>query len=278
MMIPNILFSRSQNGVCLGYAPNGRKVYVDVFNTPNVGIIDDQYDRLWANVNDFANSLLELGCFSVVSVENELNVNPSPDYMRVDISKAREYYRELKEEIERRMFLFDQCDVNNIDEYNCKQENALKRIAVFVCIEDSEAMGDRADFRWISVMSKAFGIFMCYYSTRDNVRRALYAFEEANYIEFEKIKTTLQDDPLFYGVIDFAIEEKAINTPALIKRFGITEKEAIYYMDVLTTLGFVSAKRYCRVLLDSQSKCRELDKAKSFMDIAWDLEDLVISN
>ena len=188
MMIPNILFRRSQKGVCLGYAPNGRKVFVDVFNTPNVGIIDDQYDRLCENVTNFANSLLALGCFSVVMVENEPKVTPSSDYTRIDISKAREYYRELREEIERRMFLFKQCNVHNIDEYNCKQENKLKRIAVFVCIEDSEAMGDRADFRWISVMSKAFGIFMCYYSTRDNVRRALYAFEEANYIEFEKIK------------------------------------------------------------------------------------------
>ena len=266
MMIPNILFSRSQNGVCLGYAPNGRKVYVDVFNTPNVGIIDDQYDRLWANVNDFANSLLELGCFSVVSVENELNVNPSPDYMRVDISKAREYYRELKEEIERRMFLFDQCDVNNIDEYNCKQENALKRIAVFVCIEDSEAMGDRADFRWISTMSGAFGIFMCYYSTRDEVRRALYACEEANYIEFEKIKTTLQDDPLFYGVIDFAIEEKAINAKMLCNSFSLAKNQAAYYMSVLEKLGFIGEEVCYRVLPDQSSKWRALEKARSFLN------------
>ena len=103
MMIPNILFRRSQKGVCLGYAPNGRKVYVDVFNTPNVGIIDDQYDRLCENVNNFANSLLALRCFSVVTVENEPKVTPSSDYTRVDISKAREYYRELREEIERRI-------------------------------------------------------------------------------------------------------------------------------------------------------------------------------
>ena len=109
MKIPNNLFSRSQKGVRLGYAPNGRKVYVDVFNTPNVGIIDDQYDRLCENVNNFANSLLALGCFSVVTVENEPKVTPSSDYTRVDVSKAREYYRELKEEIERRMFLFKQC-------------------------------------------------------------------------------------------------------------------------------------------------------------------------
>lgn len=264
MMIPNILFSRSQKGVCLGYAPNGRKVYVDVFNTPNVGIIDDQYDRLCENVNNFANSLLALGCFSVVTVENEPKVTPSSDYTRVDISKAREYYRELREEIERRMFLFKQCNVHNIDEYNCKQENKLKRIAVFVCIDDSEAMGDRADFRWISVMSKAFGIFMCYYSTRDNVRRALYAFEEANYIEFEKIKKTVLDDPLFYCVLDFAIEEKSINAKMLCKRFSLAKNQAAYYMNVLEKLGFIGDEVCYRVLPDQCSKWIETVKPLLF--------------
>lgn len=265
-MITNVLFKKEQKGLVAGYLPNGKEVYVDVYKNPNVAIIDDDESRLKSTFSKFGNELLKVSGFSIVSFWSGLMIEQTPEYREESIDNAPAYFSELRQEVTRRYELFSQFNVKNIDEYNLKQGNALKRIVVFLDAQSIDRIIYKSDFREIGLLCVAAGIFFCYYSQSEKINRDLYIYEEANYIEFDRIRNTVLQDSLFCEVVDFATEEKAINAKMLGKRFSLAKNQATYYMAVLEKLGFIGDETCYRVLLNQRSKNKAIEKARTFVD------------
>ena len=265
-MMNNVLFKKEQKGLVAGYSPNGKEVYVDVYKNPNIAIIDDDENRLKSTLSKFGNELLRVGGFSIVSFLGDLMIEPAPEYREESIDNAPAYFSELRQEVARRYELFSQLNIKNIDEYNLKQGNALKRIVIFLDAKSVDRIIYKSDFRGIGLLCVAAGIFFCYYSQSEKINRDLYIYEEANYIEFDRIKNTVLYDSLFCEVVYFATEEKAINVKMLCQRFSLSKNQAAYYMNVLERLGFIGNETYYRVQLDQSSKWRALEKARAFLN------------
>lgn len=265
-MTKNVLFSKAQNGVRAGYAPNGREVYVDVYNMPNIVIIDNEEYRLISTMSKFGNELLRIGGFSLVSFLNNIIIRPDSDYREESTENLLSFLLELREEIERRHVLFSDHKIKNIDEYNSSQEDSLKRIVVFANARDCIRIANRhPEIRSAFALCKAAGVFLCYYSSTEVSDNKLYICEEANYIEFDRIKHTISEDSLFYEIVDFSIEEKAVNGEMLCRRFGIGLKDAAYYMSVMKRLNIISQNNYYKTIIGHYPECKTFDEIRSFM-------------
>lgn len=265
-MMNNVLFKKEQKGLVAGYSPNGKEVYVDVYKNPNIAIIDDDENRLKSTLSKFGNELLRVGGFSIVSFWSDIMIEPTPEYREESIDNAPAYFSELRQEVVRRYELFSQLNIKNIDEYNLKQGNALKRIVIFLDAKSIDRIIYKSDFRGIGLLCVAAGIFFCYYSQSEKINKDLYIYEEANYIEFDRIKNTVLYDSLFCEVVYFATEEKAINVKMLCQRFSLSKNQAAYYMNVLKRLGFICDETCYRVQLDQGSQWRALEKARTFVE------------
>ena len=191
-------------------------------------------------------------------------IEQTPEYREESIDNAPAYFSELRQEVVRRYELFSQLNIKNIDEYNLKQGNALKRIVIFLDAKSIDRIIYKSDFRGIGLLCVAAGIFFCYYSQSEKINKDLYIYEEANYIEFDRIRNTVLQDSLFCEVVDFATEEKAINAKMLGKRFSLAKNQAAYYMHVLEKLGFIGDEVCYRVLPDQCSKWIETVKPLLF--------------
>lgn len=266
LMLKNVLFSEDQKGVRAGYSPNGREVYVDVYNMPNIAIIDNDENRLVATLSKFCNELLHVGGFSIVSFCKELMVEPNSEYREESNINLSSFLSELREEMERRYVLFSKCKAKNIDEYNSSQDDLLKRIVIFVNAQDCIRVAkNHPNIKSVFALCSAAGVFFCCYSNNELSNNKLYFCEESNYIEFEKIKHTFFEDALFYRILDFSLEVKSVNAQRICERFGIKIKDANYYVRIMRRLNIVSEDQYYRTIVDECSINREFDRIRSFL-------------
>lgn len=265
-MTKNVLFSDEHNGVRVGYSPNSREVHVDVYNMPNMAIIDDDESRLISTLSKFGNELLIVGGFSIVSFAQGLMIDPNYNYREETTENLTPFLLGLREEIERRYVLFSDHKVKNIDEYNSTHDDTLKRIVVFVNAQDCIRIVNRHhEVKPAFALCKAAGVFFCYYSKNELSNNKLYICEEVNYIEFDRIRHMIFEDQLFYEIVDFATEEKVINAQMLCTHFRIGAKAAANYVNAMKRLNIVSQNNYYKTIIGHYPECKTFDEIRSFM-------------